>query len=86
MRGSPSLLINKEHYYYCQKRPTILSKETYYTVKRDLLYCRMYVCKHVCTHLLGQLAEVSEGSDGLERRLAAGTFGCNSCHLLNSPT
>lgn len=36
---------------------------------------------HGITRLLGQLAEVSEGSDGLERRLAAGTFGCNSCHL-----
>jgi hypothetical protein len=46
----------------------------------------MCVWMHVCTHLLGQLAEVSEGSHGLERRLAAGTFGCDSCHLLNSPT
>jgi hypothetical protein len=24
----------------CQKRPTIVSKETYYSVKRDLLQCQ----------------------------------------------
>ena len=34
----------------CQKRPTTVSKETYYSVKRDLLQC-VYACDalaHVC--------------------------------------
>jgi len=33
-------VVVKRALLYCQKRPTILSKETYYTVKRDLLYCQ----------------------------------------------
>ncbi len=42
------------HVVQCQKRPTTVSKETYYSVKRDLLQCQkgpttvrtihMYIC------------------------------------------
>jgi hypothetical protein len=30
----------------CQKRPSTVSKETYYSVQRDLL--QVYACKHLC--------------------------------------